>query len=864
MKNNYTLLGFLLLFVLLSPAAFSQIVANPDYGTTINSNGTSVVIQDLLGNDSLNGFPVTLSQVSISQVSGTTSYFSINPTSGALIFNGPAPQGSYYLGYEICETSNLSNCAQADVFVSVVPNQIRTVSDYANTPNSTTPVVVIQDILANDTMNNLPITLNQVSISQVSSTNNYLSISNGSVIFSNGPAPSGTYTINYAVCENAQPNNCTPGMAVVSIGCSVNTPIATVTQPSCFSGLGSIQFSGMPAVGTWSLYSNDTVIRTSSGVTTNITGLAPGEYTFSVVNSSGCYSAPIMIRIGYLSAALTGTYVDYNGDGIANVGDVINYDITVSNLSSCGLTDVVASSTGLNVTGNPISLAAGAADTTTFSATYPLTQNDINNGFVYKSITATGTGGGSVGTVSASAATTTALNTADGIKLVAFLDANSNGIKDASEQNFTLGEFHYEINASGNVNHVASNADYYLYESNPATSYSLSYTVNSNIAAQYTVSPASYNNVTVPAGSGITTYNFAVTQIPFKDLEIFIYPYGVSPRPGFTYYNQVIYRNAGNVAIPSGTISFTKDNLLSILSVSQSGVAANATGFTFNFANLAPNETRSFIINMQVPTIPTVQLGNLLTNSASITIPNGDINPDNNQSSYSQVIIGSYDPNDKSESHGGKVLHSGFTANDYLTYTIRFENTGTAEAINIRVNDVLDSQLDETSVRMVKSSHPYILERMGASLTWKFNGILLPPSVEGTNIGHGYIVFQVKPKPGFAIGDIIPNTADIFFDFNPAIVTNTWTTEFVPFLGNTVFENGSLKYYPNPVVHQLHLSHDSVIDSAAVTSVLGQVLFTKEIHAKEADLDLTDLAKGIYFISLKSENQYKTIKITKE
>ena len=77
------------------------------------------------------------------------------------------------------------------------------------------------------------------------------------------------------------------------------------------------------------------------------------------------------------------------------------------------------------------------------------------------------------------------------------------------------------------------------------------------------------------------------------------------------------------------------------------------------------------------------------------------------------MIINAYDPNDKTEAHGPEILHSSFTSNDYLYYTIRFENTGNASAINVRVNDVLNSMLDENTIRVESTSHPYILDRVG-------------------------------------------------------------------------------------------------------------------------------------------------------
>jgi hypothetical protein len=53
------------------------------------------------------------------------------------------------------------------------------------------------------------------------------------------------------------------------------------------------------------------------------------------------------------------------------------------------------------------------------------------------------------------------------------------------------------------------------------------------------------------------------------------------------------------------------------------------------------------------------------------------------------------------------------------------------------------------------------------------NDIYLEPE------GKGSIPFLVKPKPDYAISDIIRNTDSIYFDFNPPIVTDIFTTEFV-------------------------------------------------------------------------------------
>jgi hypothetical protein len=453
-----------------------------------------------------------------------------------------------------------------------------------------------------------------------------------------------------------------------------------------------------------------------------------------------------------------------------------------------------------------------------------------------------------------------------GLRLNAFLDSNSNGTQDIGEQNFPLGQFHYEVNQNGNTHHItAPNGVYNIYDINPANSYNLSYTVNANYTANYTVTPASYSNVNVVVGSGMQVYNFPVRVTNnYADIATILVP-TQQPRPGFTYTNKIIYTNLGTQTVASGTITFNKDAIVTITGNSQGGAVLTPTGFTYNFTNLLPFEIRMITVTMQVPTIPTVSLGNLVTNSVSITPLTGDAVPANNTATVSQIIIGSYDPNDKMEAHGEQILHSSFSANDFLTYTIRFENTGTASAINVRVNDVLDSKLDENSIKMESASHNYVMDRIGNNINWKFDNIELPATSMDPIASNGYIQFKIKPKPGYAIGDIIPNTAAIYFDFNPPIITNTFQTQFVAVLSLDEFENGSFVFYPNPASDFVTVSlKDSAnsISTISVYDVLGKMILQKTANdAVTTDtVDLSSVNPGIYFIEVQTENNVKVVK----
>lgn len=450
----------------------------------------------------------------------------------------------------------------------------------------------------------------------------------------------------------------------------------------------------------------------------------------------------------------------------------------------------------------------------------------------------------------------------EGFLLKAFMDSNFNGLQDVGESNFDMGQFQYQINNNGITNTVSSsNGTYYIQESNPANTYDFSYTVDSIYSSFYIPSVSSYNDISYVTSSGVLVYNFPITELPFNDASVYVFSAGTPPRPGFNYQNVVMYKNSGNQIIPSGTVTFTKNNMVAITSVSQAGTTSTATGFTYDFTNLQPNEIRYIYVTMQVPTIPTVNLGDVLTNTASISVTSGESNANNNSATLSQVVVGSYDPNDKTESHGGKIVHVSFSSNDYLTYTIQFENTGTYYAENVRISDVLDAKLDETTVRMVSSSHTNTLTRVGNTLTWNMNGIDLLPS------GKGYVTFQIKPKPGYAIGDIIPNTASIYFDFNPPIITNTFQTEFVNTMSVSDFENQSFVVYPNPTNSLITFSskdNSQLIDSIVLTDLLGKTIQAKKVNAIATTIDLTELSKGIYFAKVISGNQMSTIKIMKQ
>jgi len=139
--------------------------------------------------------------------------------------------------------------------------------------------------------------------------------------------------------------------------------------------------------------------------------------------------------------------------------------------------------------------------------------------------------------------------------------------------------------------------------------------------------------------------------------------------------------------------------------------------------------------------------------------------------------VGSYDPNDKTEVHGGNLKPSQISNGEYMQYTIRFQNTGTDTAFNVIVRDTLDNKLDWSTFEMIAASHPYTVSITNQNkIEWAFSNINLPDSNINEPLSHGYLSYRVKPKSTAVVGDVINNLASIYFDYNLPVATNNALT----------------------------------------------------------------------------------------
>ena len=245
-----------------------------------------------------------------------------------------------------------------------------------------------------------------------------------------------------------------------------------------------------------------------------------------------------------------------------------------------------------------------------------------------------------------------------GFQLFSFLDINANGIKDANEPNFPNSTFTITPNNTGLTTNVNSYNGIYIFpENDPANNYTMSCNIDPSYSNYY-VAATSFSNVNVGTSSGLLPIRFPITNATnFNDLAVYCTNIN-NPRAGFGYFSKIFYINNGN-QISNGTINFTNDPLTPVDTTSEI-VNLTPTGFSYNFTNLMPFETRSIYVHMTVPSIPIVSIGQSITNEVSVSSTIPDSISANDTATVTGQVVASYDPNDITEAHGPEILYSSF------------------------------------------------------------------------------------------------------------------------------------------------------------------------------------------------------------
>ncbi|MEW5675852.1 T9SS type A sorting domain-containing protein [Flavobacterium enshiense] len=270
------------------------------------------------------------------------------------------------------------------------------------------------------------------------------------------------------------------------------------------------------------------------------------------------------------------------------------------------------------------------------------------------------------------------------------------------------------------------------------------------------------------------TFDFcAVPSQIVNDVKIDFFPLDPA-RPGFDVFYRIKYTNSGTT-IMSGAVNFTFDaGKMNFVNSSVPVASQNANVLTWNYTNLYPMQSGFITLKFTVLPPPIVNSLDRIPLSASISSLTTDQIPANNTFSMNHLVVNSYDPNDKTVLEGDMILYQDI--DEYLHYVIRFQNTGTASAVNVKVVDTFVDKLDPTTIEIVEFSHSGSVQIKNNVAEFLFDNINLPDSTTDEPGSHGYISFKIKPNYNAYAGTTINNTANIYFDFNAPIITNTTAT----------------------------------------------------------------------------------------
>jgi len=376
----------------------------------------------------------------------------------------------------------------------------------------------------------------------------------------------------------------------------------------------------------------------------------------------------------------------------------------------------------------------------------------------------------------------------------------------------------------------------------------------------FTISPASAS-FTFPDAGSVVNPSFCVAPLGVHhDLRVSIVPLGAAV-PGFDASYRIKVTNQGN-QIENGSLLLTYDGATLEFVSSVPDAVSSEGNIQWPITGLLPLTSIEVtaVLNLNSPLEdPPLDLGDslLLSVNANIT---GEETPEDNTALLVQEVVNAVDPNDKTCLEGNTIGPD--MAGKYLHYLIRFENNGNYPAVHVRVEDMIDTtKFDLSSLEPLDGSHSFTTRITGNKVEFIFNNIMLP--FDDAN-NDGWVLFRIKTKPTLVLGDSVSNTAGIYFNFNPPVITNTATTTFATMGVDSHFDT-SFTRWPNPAndIVNIQSKRGGAITSVSVYNTLGQELL-REKGSDLRSVNVSGLAAGTYVITIATDKSKSSTQLIKK
>lgn len=452
-----------------------------------------------------------------------------------------------------------------------------------------------------------------------------------------------------------------------------------------------------------------------------------------------------------------------------------------------------------------------------------------------------------------------------------YIDANGNCIRDASEKDLkwtpilaintvTADSFFAGYTDDTGYYSITLLPGSYTIVPNPVHYGRFGYWLDTTVLPSC---PTSGTHSFVVSTGGSFTKDFAYVCKTISSFDASIQTWACGFVPGDSAYIQV---SAGSwytwfaqyyCLSMSTTVTLTLDSKLSYLSTIWGKAPTSVSGSTVTWNLPTAKDVVEFYSAVWVKVASTATIGDTIRLTAYIAPPSAYTDPvlSNNTYNYKKAVSSSFDPNMKEVSPTGNGTPGYIAPNTDLTYTIHFQNTGTAPAKKVIISDEIDTDLDINSLHILHATHNANMYVDGRTVKFRFDNINLPDS--GTNMkgSMGAITYGIKQKVALLAGTKINNTAAIYFDYNSPIITNTTlnTINIPTNIQNVVAGDLSASVYPNPANTELTvLVEKNQTFSIKMIDMLGRIVYHQTNEQGKAVIPTHLLQSGMYLVNIKN------------
>ncbi|MCB9316691.1 MAG: T9SS type A sorting domain-containing protein [Lewinellaceae bacterium] len=205
---------------------------------------------------------------------------------------------------------------------------------------------------------------------------------------------------------------------------------------------------------------------------------------------------------------------------------------------------------------------------------------------------------------------------------------------------------------------------------------------------------------------------------------------------------------------------------------------------------------------------------------------------------------------------------------DELEYQILFQNTGADTAHTAEIRVALPAGLDPGSIIPGAASHPYSFSlNQNGLLRFVFEGINLPDSAANPAGSRGFVSYRARPLADIPTGSVITSHAEIYFDQNPPISTDTVfhtvgkTIKALVLTKNPEVQQLKLDVFPNPANQYVQFYCGNCGGAnwqVELLNTAGKLLKTIQAAGNRIELDCQGLASGFYFFQVRIGQQLAT------